>query len=171
MGGQPTNLATARLLPERPYMPGEQFSIFNGNGAEPMSHRGDFDDEFVSRHSADLPDGEGGTMRRVTASLLEILTQVAAVSKDGVLIRCLCLLPLLLCRNANNNNTVCARPQSQRSRAVRVTTSKAWACMTTRPLIAVVCFVWFFYNTILFLTVVNDGKTTRFAHPPLLSQT
>ena len=48
-----------------------------------MSHRGDFDDEFVSRHSADLPDGEGGTMRRVTASLLEILTQVAAVSKDG----------------------------------------------------------------------------------------
>lgn len=83
MGGQPTNLATARLLPERPYMPGEQFSIFNSNGAEPMSHRGDFDDEFVSRHSADLPDGEGGTMRRVTASLLEILTQVAAVSKDG----------------------------------------------------------------------------------------
>lgn len=85
LGGQPTNLATARLLPERPYMPGEQFSIFNGNGAEPMSHRGDFDDEFVSRHSADLPDGEGGTMRRVTASLLEILTQVAAVSKDGAL--------------------------------------------------------------------------------------
>lgn len=87
LGGQPTALATARLLPERPYLTQQFSSMFDTNGSAPLTHRGgDFDDEYVSRDSTEMPDGDGNTMRRVTASLLEILTQVAAVSKDGMLV-------------------------------------------------------------------------------------
>ncbi len=62
--------------------------MFGADGAAPLTHRGgDYDDEYVSRDSTEMQDGEGNTMRRVTASLLEILTQVAAVSKDGMVVR------------------------------------------------------------------------------------
>ena len=80
------DLTTARPLPGRTFMggPGQQFSVFDteGRGMGDKSF-----EDYASRASTgterSATQEESSNMRRVTASLLEILTQVAAVSKDG----------------------------------------------------------------------------------------